>query len=772
MAACCGNAWWLPVLGVLPDYGDTGGDLAILRWGQTAAITRLGRNGSLVSTKALSFLPVGQSPKRTADGSFVTLALLDVPNRIYAPVTIAPDGGAQIHAQLSPVPHSEVSMAALSGADGTTYFATYSRKNPRRNSVVRVNADGAPAWRKTFTDNTPRAFAADAQRVCMSTQHYERLDVVRRVECRRADTGDLQWTALLKPSSATIAQPASIRLLTDGSLVVVYEAEAASGTVVHREIYSSAGTLSHSFSNEGQLGRVVINAAGDTAFTAGKSGVVTLVRVDRNNQRRYAVQLTEPTWLTELAMDDAGGVVMTQLRPGIASDTTVTYRDANGGLRWSVTLPTVSDAAQLHVDRGSVYILALCPPHPIATDNCAEKDSFFRIGLVDGVVRWRVDAARLEHGNSHILGSPDGRRVLLVQSDGATVRMRRHDSATGAPFSETRRACAGYCGILQATISAGGIGRFVRTLWSTSELGRVAIVTEDDVMDEAARIRVDQSGLSGAWWSPYASGEGLVLDWLPDSRTLFMPWFTYSRDGGNDPAQLRWYTLQAGDVAANATQVQLSITASTGGRFDAAEGVSHTRVGTATLRFTGCDRGTLDYVFDAAHNGGAKGSITLSRLTPATTDCILADGTVQPVNTPLPSKGFDARMSGSWFSPETPGQGLQLAVQPDGILFAPWFTYDPADAGNDAGRQHWFALSGSLAGASNGVVTVPIAQSIGGAFDRTPTANIYPVGTATLTMLACDRARMDYRFDSTESTGAFAGKSGSVTLVKAGGCVP
>ncbi len=178
-------------------------------------------------------------------------------------------------------------------------------------------------------------------------------------------------------------------------------------------------------------------------------------------------------------------------------------------------------------------------------------------------------------------------------------------------------------------------------------------------------------------------------------------------------------------------------------------------------------------MFDPSYNSGAAGTITLSRLSPATQPCRLADGSLQPASGARPpSKGFDQRQSGSWYEPATGGQGMQLTVQPDGVFFAAWFAYDVAGAADDSGKQHWFTLQGNLAQAVNGKIDLVIVQTVGGAFDRRATRNRYVAGQATLQMNACDRATLTYRFNDDERVGAFAGRTGDLEMIKEGGCGP
>jgi hypothetical protein len=69
-------------------------------------------------------------------------------------------------------------------------------------------------------------------------------------------------------------------------------------------------------------------------------------------------------------------------------------------------------------------------------------------------------------------------------------------------------------------------------------------------------------------------------------------------------------------------------------------------------------------------------------------------------------------------------------------------------------------------------VELAIAQALGGAFDRVPADNQFVVGSATLTMTACDRATLDYRFADDDFAGDLRGRTGTIDLTKSGGCAP
>jgi hypothetical protein len=135
--------------------------------------------------------------------------------------------------------------------------------------------------------------------------------------------------------------------------------------------------------------------------------------------------------------------------------------------------------------------------------------------------------------------------------------------------------------------------------------------------------------LSGAWYDPATSGQGLVFDINAENGVLFAAWYTFAINGANfDPiGTQRWYTLQARIPTDTRTFNGVTIYSTTGGLFDAAysspgEGVPQTTpVGTASLRFESCSTLTVDYLFTAGEIAGASGTLHLARLSPVPAGC-------------------------------------------------------------------------------------------------------------------------------------------------------
>lgn len=127
------------------------------------------------------------------------------------------------------------------------------------------------------------------------------------------------------------------------------------------------------------------------------------------------------------------------------------------------------------------------------------------------------------------------------------------------------------------------------------------------------------AGLNGAWFNPATSGQGLLVDVLPEIRLVFVAWFTYDLqrpEGGSEPRigdeGHRWLTAY-GTYEEGDNSVILSIQNSTGGVFDSANPpvVNDYNYGTIELTFTDCLTGTLSYDIPS---GPVSGEIPITRL--------------------------------------------------------------------------------------------------------------------------------------------------------------
>lgn len=114
-------------------------------------------------------------------------------------------------------------------------------------------------------------------------------------------------------------------------------------------------------------------------------------------------------------------------------------------------------------------------------------------------------------------------------------------------------------------------------------------------------------GVSGTWFDPEQSGHGLVIEVLNGNR-LLASWFTFDADGNQ-----AWF---GGAGVYSGNSVTLDFNQPLGGRFipnfDPAQ-VNRAPWGTATIRFTSCNSGRIE--FNSSRPGFGDGSMALTRLT-------------------------------------------------------------------------------------------------------------------------------------------------------------
>ena len=299
-----------------------------------------------------------------------------------------------------------------------------------------------------------------------------------------------------------------------------------------------------------------------------------------------------------------------------------------------------------------------------------------------------------------------------------------------------------------------------------------------------APATIDPDALTGGWYAPYTSGQGFTARYFPGSGDVFMPWFTFAiaQDDDDDddddeeqPNLHRWYVLFGQvDPESETSELELAITQATDGSFDTPPGANSQIVGQARLRMLSCSQGILDYDFDEGHNEGVSGRISMTRLLPQGEACTDHDGQVRPA-----TGDYDPALTGSWYDPATPGQGIELFRIPrdldagiNGLLYGAWFTFAPGDS-EDSGplRQRWFTLDGQTV-EEDGDIKTTIVYTPGGSFDQHPAAGTISYGSATISVEACDRLTLSYEFLESENLGDWSELSGEINLHRLGPCPP
>lgn len=103
------------------------------------------------------------------------------------------------------------------------------------------------------------------------------------------------------------------------------------------------------------------------------------------------------------------------------------------------------------------------------------------------------------------------------------------------------------------------------------------------------------------------------------------------------------------------------------------------------------------------------------------------------------------RLSGSWFNPETPGQGFFLDIAPDiNLFFGGWFTWT-----STPGEIDWMTVQGTYSG---NVATVPISRTTGGAFNDPQAVETTEIGVAEFVFSSCTEGQVTIEFVGTGTT--------------------
>lgn len=107
-------------------------------------------------------------------------------------------------------------------------------------------------------------------------------------------------------------------------------------------------------------------------------------------------------------------------------------------------------------------------------------------------------------------------------------------------------------------------------------------------------------------------------------------------------------------------------------------------------------------------------------------------------------------VQGSWFNPETPGQGLFFDVAPGNTLFGlAWFTWDSATAGT----RDWLTGSGTVV---VGGADVTMFRSRNGLFNNPATVQTVTVGSGRVRFTSCSAGTFSFTLLDPPVVGSFA----------------
>ena len=240
-------------------------------------------------------------------------------------------------------------------------------------------------------------------------------------------------------------------------------------------------------------------------------------------------------------------------------------------------------------------------------------------------------------------------------------------------------------------------------------------------------------GVSGSWFDPARSGEGIILQVLPDGRA-FAVWFTFPAAGEADGAA--WLLAAEGVREANTlrfTDVLQPRGARFGEAFDPAA-VDYAHWGSLTLSFDGCGAMTASWEGPPAYGSGSRAMQRLSvidEIDCAGTRRLTASGA-------RAAEGLRAR-SGAWFVGERPGEGWLVEDLADGQSLVYWFTFD------EQGRQTWLVGPGRRD--QGGIVVEQLLQGsgtrFGDGFDA-GAVDLAPWGSLSIDFSSCSGGTLSY----------------------------
>ena len=254
-------------------------------------------------------------------------------------------------------------------------------------------------------------------------------------------------------------------------------------------------------------------------------------------------------------------------------------------------------------------------------------------------------------------------------------------------------------------------------------------------------LSADEKVLRGTWYEPETSGQGLMVDVITlasGEKIVYVGWYTFRRAFAPTPTAQRWLVASgASNPQRNAETglieqtLDLYVTADGAGRFNQPHSADVQRVGTLTLQLISNTEVIARFHFDSP-----------IETYPQTSEVRLIK---------LPDQelvaGPERDLRGTWFNPQTSGQGVMVDVLATGkdarALAASWYTYDRS------GRQLWLFLQGPFSpGATE--MQVDVYLSTGGNFILPPIVTPERVGSARVRRVDTTRMRIDVDFDRTD----------------------
>ncbi|MBL8516374.1 MAG: hypothetical protein JNM76_05330 [Betaproteobacteria bacterium] len=240
--------------------------------------------------------------------------------------------------------------------------------------------------------------------------------------------------------------------------------------------------------------------------------------------------------------------------------------------------------------------------------------------------------------------------------------------------------------------------------------------------------------LTGSWFDPARSGEGIIIQYLGNGSVLAL-WFTYPTTG--EPGTQAW--LLSEPAFADGNKVTFSrVYQPKGGVFGAnfnPEAVTRENWGTLELEVVNCETLVLRYQGPASYGSGLR---TMTRI--AALDQLSCTGITRTLTASgaRAFSGLQAR-TGAWYVPSRSGEGWIVEELPNNQAIVYWFTFDPD------GRQAWVGGLGTRSAGRIDLVDARITRGtrFGESFSAAAVERL-PWGRMSFVFSGCGQVDMSY----------------------------
>lgn len=474
--------------------------------------------------------------------------------------------------------------------------------------VTRVAPDGQVVWRRRHAGalSAPQrpplhvfvvARATDGARIggdraCFPLYTLPGLDF--GLACYDYTTGDALPFRIGMPSFQNGSIGFAAQVQPDGTSLLLQQTRSGSGAELRRwsrdgvpsapRPVAAAAVFEPQFAADGRVAFRASGSTGEIVVASADGGVVLRAPESLHGLREVIPAFAPDGDLLVGGISASGDGSLKVVR--LSSDGTVRWSQKIADELLFTTLPSKMRVFSTAFDGDHLYVT-------LETTAGRDYRSQFRFVAADlsaqsGALRWLSDDPEPDQAATRI-ALDSQRRPFFIARDISRFVIGALDTTTGRlPWTE-HYPCPGSssCGI-QSVLGPDGLLHVLTTAGDGSA-ARNSVVAIANPTDRGPGVRADQPGIAGAWYTAYAPGRGLVVDWIPGANTLFAPWFTFlfGSSANDASSNLHWYSLQGSPQPGSAT-VDMEVFENSGGGFAAGPSTTARRVGTAKLRFESC----------------------------------------------------------------------------------------------------------------------------------------------------------------------------------------